>query len=121
MNDNKRGIGLSFAINGLKNVFVNERNFKIHLLMGLIVMLISIYLKLSYIEWVMIILVIGLVLITEIINSAIEKLIDYVKPEIHPTAKVIKDTMAGAVLISAIVSILVGTMIFIPKLITLFQ
>jgi len=70
-------------------------------------------------EWAAIILVIGFVLMAELFNSVIEKLIDYLKPEIHPAAKVIKDAAAGGVLIAAITAVIIGALIFIPKLIQL--
>lgn len=101
------------------NVIKMERNFQIHLVVACIVIISSFYFKLSSIEWVAICVVIGLVLITEIINSAMEQMINYFKPEIHPNAKIIKDMAAAAVLVAAIVSVIVGLIIFVPKIYTL--
>ena len=112
----KRGIGLSYALAGLKTVLLTERNFRIHLLAMIIVIVLAFILQVSKLEWFMLILVIGFVLVAEMFNSVIEGLIDYIKPDIHPEAKRIKDMAAGAVLITAIVSVIVGCMIFIPKL-----
>lgn len=120
MNDKKWGIGLSFALNGLKTIIFSERNFKIHLFATLVVIILSAYFQLTRLEWAIILIVIAFVLISEIINSVIESLIDYVKPEIHPQAKIIKDMMAGAVLLTAILSLIIGILIFAPKIISLF-
>ncbi|MEI3606845.1 diacylglycerol kinase family protein [Pseudogracilibacillus sp. SE30717A] len=112
----KNGIGMKFALNGLKEAFLRERNFRIHLYIALIIVIISFYFKLSNIEWMFIISMISLVLLSELINSLIERLIDYLKPEIHPQAKIIKDISAAVVLISAITSVVIGFIIFIPKI-----
>lgn len=119
MKDKRRRVGLSFAIKGMLAVTKSEWNFRFHLLAMLLVMGAGLLFKLSAMEWVAVIIVIGLVLITEMINTTIEKLIDYVKPEHHPAAGYIKDVAAGAVLISAIVAVVVGIIIFLPKLIAL--
>lgn len=121
MNDKKKGIGLSYAWNGLKYIITNEKNFKIHLLATFTVIFVGMILKLNYVEWILIFLVIAIILVTEIINTVIETLIDYIKPEIHPTAKLIKDMMAGSVLIAAIIAIVIGLIIFIPKLMPIFS
>lgn len=102
------------------NVIKMERNFQIHLIVACTVLISSFYFKLSSIEWVAICAVIGFVLVTEIINSAIEQIINYFKPDIHPTAKIIKDMAAAAVLVASIVSVVVGLIIFVPKIYTLF-
>lgn len=120
LKDKKRTIGFSYAWNGIKHVIRTERNFRIHLSAAFLVILAGIIFQLSQIEWAVILLVIGIVIILEMTNSAIEKLIDYLKPEIHPKAKIIKDISAGAVLISAITAATVGLIIFIPKIILLF-
>lgn len=121
MNDKDKRIGFTFAWNGIKDVIRSERNFRIHLLAFLIVLCISFSLKLSTIEWSIILLVCALVLVTEIINSAIEILTDYLFTEKHKTAKSIKDISAGAVLVSAIFAIIIGLLIFIPKIFLLLE
>lgn len=117
MKPKKRSVGLSFALNGLKEVIKSEKNFQVHLLMIVLVIFTGFVLKVSLSEWLTLTIVIGMVLISEIVNSAIEEMIDYIKPEIHPSAKVIKDMGAGGVLIAVIVSIIVGLIIFSPKVI----
>lgn len=111
----KRGIGLQFALNGLKEAYRKERNFRIHLYIAIIVILFSIYFRLSKMEWIIILLMIHLVLVAELVNSLIERVIDYIKPELHPEAKIIKDIAAAVVLIVAIASVIIGLIIFIPK------
>lgn len=119
MKEAKRGIGLKHAINGIKEAIIHEQNFRIHLLISLVVISFSVYFKLTLVEWIMIITVIFLVLITELINSTIEQIIDYLKPEQHPAAKIIKDMGAGVVLLAAFLSIIIGILIFIPKILNL--
>lgn len=118
--DDKNKFGFSFAWNGIVEIVKTERNFQIHLIATLLVVASGFLVHLSLLEWVVIILVIGLVLVTELLNSAIEKTLDYIRPEIHPAAKIIKDVAAGAVLIAAISAVIIGLLIFIPKIYFLF-
>lgn len=115
-NNKKKSIGFVFAWNGLVEMTKSERNFRIHILATIIVVLLGLFLKLSLIEWMIILIIIGIVLVAETTNTAVEKLIDYLKPDIHPSAKVIKDIAAGAVLIAAITAFIIGCLVFIPKL-----
>jgi len=116
LKDKKRSIGFSFAWNGLIEAAKSERNFQIHVVITFIVIVFGIFFQISRLEWGIIILVIGLVLVSEMINSTVEKLIDYLKPDIHPTAKIIKDIAAGSVLIAAIIAVIIGLIVFIPKI-----
>lgn len=112
----KDRIGLRHALIGLKTAFLKERNFRIHLFFTVIVLFLSCVLGLNKFEWIVILLVISLVLVTELLNSVIERLIDYFKPEYTWQAKEIKDISAGFVLITAIFAVLIGLIIFIPKI-----
>src|SRR5699024_12073102 len=85
-----------------------------------LVIIINIILKISVTEWAIVMLTIGSVLITETFNTCMEWLIDYVKPDIHPTAKRIKDVAAGGVLIATIISVIIGFLIYLPKIISFF-
>lgn len=116
LKDKKGYIGFSHAWNGLK-IIMKERNFRIHLIATVCVILAGLYFTLNVLEWAVIILVIGIVLISETFNSVIEQMIDYMKPEIHPTAKLIKDMSAGGVLLAAIIASIIGAIIFLPKII----
>ncbi len=117
----KRGfIGFSYAWNGLK-IMAKEPNFRIHMIATLLVTIAGFYFKLNAIEWAVIVIVIGTVLISETFNSVVEQMIDYIKPEIHPTAKLIKDMSAGGVLLASVIAIIVGVIIFLPKIIHIWS
>jgi|1_EtaG_2_1085319.scaffolds.fasta_scaffold02648_2 undecaprenol kinase/diacylglycerol kinase (ATP) len=103
------------AFNGLKIAFKEEPNFKIHVIATIMVIAAGLYFKLSTTEWLAIIIVIGLVLLTELLNTAIENIADFISPERHEKIKMTKDIAAAAVLISAIVALVVGMLIFVPK------
>ncbi|WP_131537389.1 diacylglycerol kinase [Pedobacter nototheniae] len=105
-----------YAFNGLKLFFISEHNGRIHLVAAIIAVGLSFCLHLSTFEWIAILAVIAAVFIAEILNTAIEKLADVVTIERHPKIKIVKDLAAAAVLVSAILALLVGGLIFIPKL-----
>ncbi|RLJ75011.1 diacylglycerol kinase family protein [Pedobacter alluvionis] len=105
-----------YAFNGLKFFFLNDHNGRVHLLAAIIAIGLSFYLKISSLEWVAILSVISAVFVTEILNSAIEKLADVVSPDYHPKIKVVKDLAAAAVLVAAFLAVAVGLLVFIPKL-----
>lgn len=115
----KKGIGLKYALSGLFIVLREERNLRIHLVIACFVILTGIFVNLNQIEWIVIMLTIHFVILMELINSIIERLIDYIKPDIHPTAKKIKDISAAIVLIAAMMSVIIGLFIFLPKLFSL--
>lgn len=106
----------SFAFQGLKDCLLNEKNFRIQYVITLLVIGIGIFFSLNAMEWMFLLICFALVLSFEIINSAIEKLCDLVCPSIHPVIKKVKDMCAAAVLVSAIISFIVGCIIFIPKI-----
>lgn len=121
MKDKKGKIGFFHAVNGIIAVTKSEWNFRFHLLLMILVIGVGIFFRLSSMEWIAVVIVIGMVLITEMLNTTVEKIIDYLKPEFHPAARFIKDAAAGAVLISAITAVIVGIIIFLPKFIMLFE
>ncbi len=104
------------ALDGLKQVFVSEPNARIHGLITLGVFIAGWLLKISRLEWLSLVLTVGLVWVAEIFNTAVEKLVDLASPEIHPAAKAVKDISAGAVLASAVSAVVVGILIFGPRL-----
>jgi diacylglycerol kinase len=108
--------GFGYAFSGLAYTFKSQLNFKVHVSIAILVAISGYCFKLSSSEWLWIIASVGLVLMTELINTAIEQLVDLVSPEIHPKAKIIKDAAAGAVLVAAITAAGIGLVIFIPKL-----
>lgn len=107
--------GFQYAMEGILHCARHERNFKIHLSAMVLVVIAAIWTGLSYVEWFIIIMLIGAVLALEMINTAIERTIDVITDEFHPLAKQAKDVAAGAVLIIAIASAIIGLMIFLPK------
>jgi diacylglycerol kinase (ATP) len=104
------------ALEGIKYVLITQQNARIHAVFTIIVILLAFVLRINVNEWVSLLLVIGLVWMAEIFNTAMEVMVDIVSPEHNEGAKVIKDISAGAVLIGAMISVLVGISIFGPKL-----
>jgi diacylglycerol kinase len=121
MNPNKFSLksrfgSFRFAMNGLLSLLKNEHNSRIHLLAAILAIIGGIIMKLDHYEWSLLVIVIGLVFLTELLNSSLESLADLVDPEWNEMIMRAKDYSAAAVLISAIVAIVVGGLIFIPKL-----
>lgn len=104
------------AFTGLFNAIKQERNLKIHLCFIVLVIITGVILKLSKIEWIICILLFGLVISAELINTAIETAVDLASPEIHNLAKQAKDVASSAVLVLSITSATIGIIIFIPKI-----
>ena len=105
------------AIQGIKQAVKTERNVKIHITIMILVIIAGIVLKINTQEWIICIILFGLVISLELVNSAIEATVDIAMPEINEKAKVAKDVADGAVLVSAIASAIIGLIIFIPKVI----
>ncbi len=109
-------LSFRYAISGLYTVMKKEQNMRIHLLAVFVVSISGFFLELSAIEWTAVVLAIGLVMVTETINTAIELLVDLISPEYNKQAGKIKDISAGAVLLSAIISTVVAIYIFGNKI-----
>jgi diacylglycerol kinase (ATP) len=107
----------SYAFNGIKILFKVEHNARIHLFATVLVCLSGFIFKISKLEWIVITIVIGLVFMMEIVNSSIERISNFISPARNEEIKIIKDLAAAAVLIMAIVSVIVGLIIFLPKII----
>ena len=104
---------ISYAVNGIKVLIQGEPNAQLHLVATLLVAIAGIVKHLNAQQWVLLIIAVSIVWITEALNTCIEKLSEFAcKGEIHPTIKIIKDISAGAVLIAACSSILMGLFIF---------
>lgn len=110
-----------YAFEGIKSSLKTERNMKIHFSMMILVIVAGILLDISTYEWMICIILFGMVIGGELVNTAIEEVTDLVTTEINPKAKLAKDIAAGAVLIMAITSAIIGLIIFIPKIILLFK
>ena len=109
----------TYPIKGLKYAYRNEQNLAVDLGIALVVIIASFIFRVSLIEAAILALTIGLVIACELINTAIEATVDLVTEEYHPLAKVAKDTSAAAVFVFAIVAIIIGLIIFLPKIINL--
>ena len=106
----------SFACQGILEAVRTERNIQIHVVAMLVVVFFGWYFSLNGMEWLFILAAIAGTIALELVNSAIERVVDLVTDQIHPLAKQAKDIAAGAVFIYAIFSIIVGLIIFLPKL-----
>ena len=116
----KRIKSFSYAFRGIAMLFKEEHNARIHLLVAILVIVVSCLFSLSTMEWIAVLLCIGGVFAAEGFNSAIESLADMVSKEYHPLIKRCKDIAAGAVLLFVIFVVVVGLIIFMPKIISLF-
>ena len=112
---------LKNAINGILSVVKSGRNIKIQLIFAIIVIIAGIVFKITNIEFLILILTIFLVLVSEFMNTAIEKLCDLYTIEYNEKIKIIKDIGAGAVTLAAIASVCVGLIMFLPKILILFR
>lgn len=108
---------IGYAIRGIKYIFKHEQNFRIQSVVAIAVTVLSFFFDLSKYEFVVVMLMIFSVLILEILNSALEHMIDVIKPRISGHVKVIKDMMAGSVLLASLLSIILGLYIFVPHII----
>ena len=100
---------------------LGERNMKIHCLMAVLVVAFGFILRISVMEWCICLVLFGLIMALELVNTAIEAVVDLVTQEYRPLAKVAKDTAAGAVLIASIMAAITGLIIFIPRLLAFFH
>jgi diacylglycerol kinase len=110
----------AFASKGVVNLFKNEQNARFHIITGVFVGAFAYFIGVTRIEATILFFAFVSVLTIEIINTAIEKLLDLIHPESHRTIEYIKDAMAGAVLIASIIALVVGILIFYPHFNGLF-
>ncbi len=104
------------AFSGLRSLLFHEHNARIHLAATIIAVALGIFLHISLVEWSVLVGIIALVFVVEILNSAIERLADHVSPRINPVIKMVKDYGAAAVLIAGIAAVVIGIILFLPKL-----
>lgn len=104
----------TYAFRGLNKIFREEQNLRLQAIVGIIIIIIAFVLGVKPIEWCLIILAIFIVILLEIMNSAVERITDVLKPRIHTYVKEIKDIMAAGVMLSGLMAIIVGLIIFIP-------
>src|SRR5574344_3044443 len=107
----------SYAADGLKEAYKHEQTVWLYIPVFLAVVICGIMFNLSTTEWIIIIMILGTIYTMELINTAVEKTVDLATDKYHPLAKTAKDTVSAAVLIYAIMSVIVGLIIFVPKII----
>ncbi len=110
----RAAFGYAFA--GIWYLFRTQRNAQIHFLIGVCVVLLGWLLGLERWEWLVLVLTIGMVLFAEGVNTAIEATVDVATSRRHPLARIAKDVGAGSVLLCAIVSVIIGCILFLPHL-----
>lgn len=121
MDKKDRGIfrlskSFKYAYWGLKETYKSEQTVWIYIPVAIVVILMGFIFKISSFEWIIIILLLGLIYSLELINTALESTVDLATKEIHPLAKKAKDVISAAVLTFAITSVIIGLIIFLPKI-----
>lgn len=112
----KRILSFGYAINGIISFIRSEPHALLHLIATIIVVSAGFYFNITRSRWIAILMVIAMVWITEMLNTVIEKIMDHLSPDYHPRVKWIKDVAAGAVLVASIIAVIIGVLIFLPKL-----
>jgi len=109
-----------YSFNGIK-IHSQQHNFMSMLMSASFVILLGFILQISYFEWLILILIMSIVLSLEALNTALEKILDYLEPDLSDKIKTIKDLIAGAVAITIFASMIIGLLIFLPKILILLQ
>ena len=105
-----------YAIKGLRKIYKEEQNLRIQIIATVFVVILAVYFHITRTEWMFLVFVIGLVILMEIANSAVERVADLLKPRIHYYVKEIKDITAAGVMVASLVALLIGIIIFWPYL-----
>jgi len=114
LSNHRRVISFKYAFKGIMAALKEEPNLKFHFLAGVVVIIISIFLKISKEDWITIIFLIGFVISVELTNTSIETVVDHFTDKEHPGAKLAKDISAGAFLVAAATAATLGAIIFLP-------
>lgn len=110
-----------YAIEGIIYAFKYEQNIIVHTLVMSLTIMFGVIVKLSVTEWLVCLILFGLVIATEMINTSIEAVVDLACPKKDPLAKIAKDTASGAVLVFAITASIAGVIIFLPKILDIIK
>lgn len=108
-----------YGFDGIASAVRSERNMKIHIMIMILVIIAGFLLKITMGEWIACIILFGMVIAGELMNTAIELVVDIIMPYQHEKARRVKDIAAGSVLVSAIAAAVVGFIIFVPKIMAL--
>lgn len=112
--------GFQYAFSGLWYAIRTQRNMRVHIAAALLAVIMGIMLRISALEFALVFIAITGVVISEMFNTVLELCVDLASPEYHPLAKIAKDVAAGAVLVNAVLSIIIGLFVFGPHLLAHF-
>lgn len=112
---------LRHALSGIAYAFREERNFQIEIVLGVAAVLLALFFPLASAERAIVFLLVGFILTLELVNTAFERLLDLLKPRVHPYVKVVKDVVAGSVLVGSLVALVIGAFIFVPHVVRLIH
>ena len=108
-----------YAFDGIKTALKNEPNLRIHIFIAILTLTLGALIKITLLEWVFLAFTIFYVITLELLNTVLEQIVNLVSPEVQPAAKIAKDVSAACVLLAAFLSVIVGIIIFLPKIIAL--
>ena len=108
-----------YSFEGLRYAYINEQSLLIHVTVGLLIVILGICLQISQMQWLFVLMCIGIIMATELINTSIEATIDLISPEYNQLAKIAKDTASAAVFVFSMVAAVGGLIIFVPKILNL--
>ncbi|MFC0188142.1 diacylglycerol kinase family protein [Fictibacillus aquaticus] len=111
----------AYAASGIRYAFSSEQNFRIHCIVSIAVITAAAVLDFSLWKFCLLLFIIGAVLALELVNTAIEKAVDLVTKELHPTAKIAKDAAAGAVLVFSLFAVIIGLLLFFPPAVEIIK
>jgi undecaprenol kinase len=106
----------SYAFSGIKTAYKNEPNLRIHTFFAVSAIITATFLHVSTIEWLLMTFTVFYVITLELLNTVLEAMVNLVSPEVQPFAKIAKDVSAACVLLAAFMSVIVGIVIFLPKI-----
>ncbi len=109
---------LGHAFRGVRYTYEHERNFRIHSAISLVVIVLGVSLGMTKVQWLFVITAIATVLALEIVNTVFERVVDMFQPRVHEYAAIIKDLMAATVLVASISAAIIGSLIFVPLIIS---
>lgn len=111
-----RAKSFSYAFNGIAKLLKYEHNSRIHFTAAILVCFAGFYFNIDRVEWLFVIVSIGLVILCELFNTAIERIADFVEPNWNESIGIIKDYASGAVLVASVMAVLIGGIVFIPRI-----
>jgi diacylglycerol kinase len=114
------GKSFKYAFKGFFKILNEEQNLRFQALAGLVVFILGVFFQISKIDWALLVISSSLVIVMEVVNSAVERVGDVLKPRLNGYVKEIKDIMAAAVMIASLAAIVVGAIVFYPYFIKLF-